>query len=61
MGKGDWHLVLLAHIALLHDHVNLYAVIGLWGDSQPPTCCVCICPYVIAYSYYVQLCSYYSI
>ena len=23
---GLWHLVLLAHIALLHDHDNLYVV-----------------------------------
>ena len=38
-----WHLVLLDHIALLSDHVVLYVVIAVQGDSQPPTCGICIC------------------
>ena len=31
---------LLAHIALLPDHVVLYAVIAVQEDSQHPTCCI---------------------
>ena len=40
MGRGLWHLVLLAHIALLPDDVVLYVVIAVQGDSQPPMCCI---------------------